>query len=377
MSRLKWCGPTLGAACLLVLALTGTFWAQDKKGMAEKHDAKSLRESLKDVINNGADLFNKYGDHAGCYRLFQGALLSVKPFLQPAAQKEIDDALARAERMSRFSEKAFELRKVIDHVRAQALQAPPMITEVPPPKKKIEDKAPPKVKVEAPKTALWDRLGGEASVRKVIADFTKAAAADPKVNFSRDGKYKLDETTVQLLEDQVVDFVSSVTGGPLKYDGKNMKDAHKGMGITNGEYDATAKHLKKALEKNGAKVDDVTAVMQAVEGLRKDIVESKKKKVAPKADAPKADAPKQNAPKTDAPKKDGPKIDAPKKDAPKADSSPKEVGSIKTNGEMAKASGKVLFEGKPAPTGYFTLVSTKYPRPLSNRQARCYSAFTG
>jgi truncated hemoglobin YjbI len=223
MSRLKWWGPPLVAACLLVLAMTGTFWAQDKKPLAEKHDARALRDSLKDVINTGADLFNKDGYYAGCYRLWQGALLSVKPFLAPAMQKEIDASIAGAERLPRFSDRAFALRKTLDNIRAQAAQAPPVKTD-----KKSLGKGPAKdKKVEAPKTTLWDRLGGAANLYKVIDDFTEAAAADPKVNISRDGKYKLDDKAAKKLEKQLVDFISSATGGPLQYTGNTMKDAHK------------------------------------------------------------------------------------------------------------------------------------------------------
>jgi hemoglobin len=267
MNRLKWCVAPLGAACLLTLTLTGSFWAQDTPAsdtpaLSDKH-AKVLRDSLKDVINTGADLFNKYGDHAGCYRLWKGALLAIKPLLAPAMQNEIDMALADAEKLPRVSDRAFALRKTIDAIRDQA-GGPPAGAD-----KKARAK-----KVGPPKT-LWDRLGGEANVRKVVDDFTKAAAADPKVNFSRDGKYKLDEPTVKFIENQVVDFISSATGGPLKYQGKNMKDAHKGMGITNGEYAAAGLHLKKALEQNGARPQDVEILMKAVEGMRSDIVESK------------------------------------------------------------------------------------------------------
>jgi hemoglobin len=247
----------------LVLALTGEFQAQDKKSLTEKLDVKVLRDSLKNVLNTGADLFNNDGDHAGCYRLFQGALLSIKPFMAPAVQKEIETALAQAEQLPRLSDRAFALRKTIDGIRAQT--GPPIgAGKMPIPVKKAE----------APKT-LWDRLGGEANVRKVVDDFTKAAAADPKVNFSRDGKYKLDEPTVKYLENQLVDFISSATGGPLTYRGKSMKDVHKGMGITNAEYDALGKHLKKALELNAAKPQDVDIVMKAVDKLREDIVETK------------------------------------------------------------------------------------------------------
>jgi hemoglobin len=260
MSRFKRSGPPLAAACFLVLALTSAFWAQETP-VTEKHDTKVLRDALKDVINHGAELFNKDGDHAGCYRLYQGALIAIKPFLPPPRQQEIDKALADAESLPRFSDRAYALRKTIDSIRAPAGTAPPVI---------------PDKKAEIPGTTLWDRLGGEKNVRKVVDDFTQAAAADPMVNFSRNGKYKLDEPSVKYLQQQLVDFISTATGGPLKYQGKRMKDVHNGMGITNAEYDALGKHLEKVLEKNGARPRDVNAVLKAVESLRPDIVEEKK-----------------------------------------------------------------------------------------------------
>src|SRR5207244_4698193 len=116
--------------------------------------------------------------------------------------------------------------------------------------KKDKDK-----KVEA--RSLWDRLGGEKNVKKVVKDFVKIAGDDPKVNLTRDGKYKLDDKTLKVLEKTVVVFVSSATGGPYQYTGPSMKEAHKGMGITDAEFDAAAADLKIALEKNGAKKADI------------------------------------------------------------------------------------------------------------------------
>ena len=136
---------------------------------------------------------------------------------------------------------------------------------------KIDVKAP----TPPPGQTLWDRLGGEANVAKVVDDFVNAAAKDPKVNFFRDPTYQPSKEQVAALKKKLVEFVSSATGGPLKYTGKDMKEAHKGMKITDAEFDAIAVDLKAALEKNGAKADDVKAVLDAVEGTRKDIVEVK------------------------------------------------------------------------------------------------------
>ncbi len=93
------------------------------KGIAEPHDNAQLYNSLRDVINYGAELFNKQADHAGCYRIYQGALISVRPFLTAETRRKIDDSIVRAESLPYYSERAFELRKVLDEIRTKAAPA--------------------------------------------------------------------------------------------------------------------------------------------------------------------------------------------------------------------------------------------------------------
>jgi hypothetical protein len=119
MNRVARCGLVFGAACLSLLALIGSFSAQEENPPAEKHAFQALRDALKDVANAGAELFNKDGDHAGCYRVYQGALVAIKPLLPPGVQAEVTTALVEAEKLPRFSDRAFALRKAIDGIRAQ------------------------------------------------------------------------------------------------------------------------------------------------------------------------------------------------------------------------------------------------------------------
>ena len=116
-------------------------------------------------------------------------------------------------------------------------------------------------------------MSGEANVRKVVDDFVAAAAPDPKVNFLRDGKFK--ELDVAALKQRLVEQISSVSGGPYPYTGRGMKEVHQGMGITDAEFDALAGHLKTALERNGARPEDVAVVLKVIGSTRGDIVEKK------------------------------------------------------------------------------------------------------
>lgn len=236
-------------AVLIVCLLAGGALAQDKGDVL---DRKTLDEivfrSLRDLVNNrGADLYNS-GDANGCYRLYEGGLIILRPLLdhRPELQKAIDTGLADAEKHPMVSRKAFVLRGVIDNIRS----------EVNPRKG----------------TTLWQRLGGEDNVTKVVDDLVAAAAADPKVDFFRGDKFK-DKVDVAKLKKLLVAQISSVSNGPYQYDGRDMKTVHKGMGITDAQFDALAGHVRKALEKNGAKAEDVDAVLKVIGGTRKDIVE--------------------------------------------------------------------------------------------------------
>lgn len=76
-------------------------------------------EVLKDVHNRGADLYNA-ADAAGAYRLYEGALRGVGPFLKhrPKAARAIADGLAEVAKLPTAKEQAFRLHEVIEQVRA-------------------------------------------------------------------------------------------------------------------------------------------------------------------------------------------------------------------------------------------------------------------
>ena len=108
--------------CLLACGLTGIALADDKALKPGEHKELDgqLVEMLRDVHNRGAELYNG-GDVAGCYRMFQGALMAVRPALalHPELQKTIDAGLAGADRNPRIDQRAFALHDLIEKVRAE------------------------------------------------------------------------------------------------------------------------------------------------------------------------------------------------------------------------------------------------------------------
>jgi hemoglobin len=250
-------------ACLL-LGPGSVRAGDDKAGAAAGNDYATNRkiyENLRHVINRGADLYNRpTSDWDACYRLYEGALLMTRPFLdhEPELQKDIDAGI-NAGRTATRDQRAFVLREVIDKIRStvSAKLAPPVVVSPPRPR---------------PDT-LWGRLGEKENFTKIVDDFVTAVLADPKVNFDRGGKFKFGEAEVKKLKDQLVDLGSSVSGGPKTYKGKAMLELHKGMDISGAEFDALLGHLKAALARNGVKPTDADEVLKKVEATRKSIVE--------------------------------------------------------------------------------------------------------
>lgn len=115
---------------------------------------------------------------------------------------------------------------------------------------------------------VFERLGGQAAVESIVNDFYDRVLNDQRVLHHFE-----DSDTTELRAHQV-QFISAVTGGPVEYSGNDMRDAHKGMGITDTEFSVVAAHLDAALAENGVSDADRDAVLETVEELRPEIVES-------------------------------------------------------------------------------------------------------
>lgn len=121
--------------------------------------------------------------------------------------------------------------------------------------------------------SLYERLGGKPAITAVVEDFVGRAAGNPKVNFLRDGKFAhIDVARLKML---LVDFVCQATSGPERYTGRNMKEAHKGMKITNAEFDALAADLAASLDKFKVPAKEKNELLAIVASTRGDIVEKK------------------------------------------------------------------------------------------------------
>jgi hemoglobin len=134
-----------------------------------------------------------------------------------------------------------------------------------------EDAAP----AEPPKPkSLYERLGAKEGITKVVDSFLKNMTGNDvvKKRFA-----KLSKERVEKFRTNLIDQICKESGGDCEYAGKSMKDAHKGMKITEAEWNATVSALKAALDENKVAENEMNDLIGLVAPMKDDIVEVKAK----------------------------------------------------------------------------------------------------
>ena len=117
--------------------------------------------------------------------------------------------------------------------------------------------------------SLYQRLGGHHGIALVVDDFDAILVADDRVSARFTAMKPAD---VSRLKSHAADQVCAATGGPCAYLGRDMKTAHRGMNITDAEWDATVEDLVKALDKNKVDPKDKSELLGMLGPMKADIV---------------------------------------------------------------------------------------------------------
>lgn len=120
------------------------------------------------------------------------------------------------------------------------------------------------------KDSLYKRLGGYDALAAVTDDFIKGLATDPKISRFFIGASDNSKARIRQL---VLDQLCAATGGPCVYIGRDMKTAHKGLHITEEDWNISVKILLGTLTKFRVKEREQKDVAAALSGLKADIVE--------------------------------------------------------------------------------------------------------
>ena len=121
--------------------------------------------------------------------------------------------------------------------------------------------------------SLYDRLGGLDAISAVVGDFRDRVAGDDRINL------KFARTDLGRLTKMLIDQVCEATGGPCEYRGRSMKEAHAGMKVTTGEFNALVEDLVATLNHLKVGKGEQDGLLAILGPLKPEIVEVDSKEV--------------------------------------------------------------------------------------------------
>lgn len=117
-----------------------------------------------------------------------------------------------------------------------------------------------------PGPSLYQRLGGTPGISAVVDDFVDTVRADPMI-----GK-RFQTADVVHTKAMLTELFCQASGGPCTYTGRSMKDIHRGMDISDAEFNDMAGDMAKTLDKFKLPQREKTDVLNLMASLRGDIV---------------------------------------------------------------------------------------------------------
>jgi hemoglobin len=116
---------------------------------------------------------------------------------------------------------------------------------------------------------LYEKMGGAAKCKVIAEEFTAAILADDRINFT------FAESDVKKFTQLFYEQLCNITGGPCKYTGRDMHEAHAKLAINNAQFNAIAEDLYVAFEKAHVPYRLQNKVMVMLAPMQKDIVKGR------------------------------------------------------------------------------------------------------
>ncbi|MBL4781494.1 MAG: group 1 truncated hemoglobin [Porticoccaceae bacterium] len=118
---------------------------------------------------------------------------------------------------------------------------------------------------------LFERLGGYEGICSFANNLLLHLQSDAQLE--RFWAYRGDDGIAR--EKQLlIDYLCSMTGGPVYYRGRDMKLSHQGMGISESDWSVFLEHAGATMSSLGLAKQECDQVVDFVLGLKADIVDA-------------------------------------------------------------------------------------------------------
>ncbi|TQV66298.1 group 1 truncated hemoglobin [Exilibacterium tricleocarpae] len=110
--------------------------------------------------------------------------------------------------------------------------------------------------------SLYEKLGGEPAIKAVVEKFYEKVLVDTRIC------HLFDNTDMERQLEKQKAFLTLAFGGPNNYTGKDLREAHKHLDLSDMHFDAVSECLQATLEEVDAGEREKGEVMAIVKSVR-------------------------------------------------------------------------------------------------------------
>lgn len=116
--------------------------------------------------------------------------------------------------------------------------------------------------------SMYDRYGGFETVSKIVHGlYEKIARSELLTPF-------FEHVDMQQLMSHQTKFFSSIMGGPISYDGRQLNEVHRRLNISNEAFTEVAELLEEVLEDFDVMQEDIDTLLAIVADAKPQIVQN-------------------------------------------------------------------------------------------------------
>jgi hemoglobin len=113
---------------------------------------------------------------------------------------------------------------------------------------------------------LFADLGGQPGIDRIADKSVDKYLADPRVGAI------FDESNIERIRAQLKDHFCMVAGGPCKYTGHSMREAHRGLHLKNADFNALVEDLQLAMDDVGVPFSVQNRLLARLAPMQREVV---------------------------------------------------------------------------------------------------------
>ena len=114
--------------------------------------------------------------------------------------------------------------------------------------------------------SLYQALGGQQGIERIVDGFIFEIGGNDEIF------HHFERVSIDRFREKQIEHLCVLSGGPCEYRGDNMVNVHRGMNITEAEFNSTTNSLITAMDKAEVSIANRNRLLAIIAIMRNDVI---------------------------------------------------------------------------------------------------------